>query len=179
MSGYIGGAIISAASAILGYTANMLQQRHNRKTERDIAYQTELQRAMREYLAALDALTLEASDHPVKPRPTRIELWLERVIKGTVFEFVGHILVRLVQRAVYGRRLNDLSDRLVAASAHLRLVAPTIVDDYMREAESIGKEHRPGDEQWNERWTKFRLRMRQVFREVLDSSISTDIDDRR
>ena len=78
------------------------------------------------------------------------------------------IFVRLLQRAIYGRRAGEVTDRLVAASAHLRLIAPPAVEAYMVEAEVVTRSHRPGDKKWQEEWKAFRGRMRQGFREALD-----------
>jgi hypothetical protein len=80
---------------------------------------------------------------------------------------VAHVLGRLIERAVYGRRRHDLLDRLAAASAHLRLVAPPEVDAYMIKVEVLAEEHRPGDRKWIKRWRELRAEMRQGFREAL------------
>jgi hypothetical protein len=46
-------------------------------------------------------------------------------------EFLVTILARLLERAMYGRRRQELNDRLTQASAHLRLVATLEVEAYI------------------------------------------------
>jgi hypothetical protein len=137
--------------------------------EREGAYKAELQRAMREYLAAADAAVLEAEKEMPRPRLTRADRWVEKTLDGTPVEFLALIFVRLLQRAMYGRRPGEVTDRLVAASAHLRLVAPPAVEAYMAEAEAVTRNHKPGDEKWQEEWKAFRQKMREGFREELDA----------
>jgi hypothetical protein len=170
MSGYIVGTLIGAGTTILGFAINAVREGRARKEERATSRQSELQQAMRAYLAAIDDLILEGQNHPVPPRRTRLDRVFEERMRGTTFEFIGHILVRLLERAIYGRRKGELLDRLSAASAHLRLIAPQEVEAYMIEGEAICPRHRPGDEKWQEEWKDFRSRMRQGFREKLDES---------
>lgn len=168
MSSYIAGAVIGAGAVLAGVLITIGRDSRIRKEERNATKRRELQQAMQEYLAALDALMLEADDFPVPIRQTRVDRWVAKEVRGTTLEFLLHLIYRLLKRVVYGHRHDDLSDRLVAASAHLRLVAPPAVEQYMVEGESLGKEHRDGDEQWKERWKEFRSRMRTGFREALD-----------
>jgi hypothetical protein len=172
VSAYVTGAAISATSAALGYGANALRERGARKEAAKAARSAELRQAMREYLAALDASILEAEDFPVPPRVTKIDRWVEKEVRGTVVEFFGHIVVRLLKRVVYGRRHNDLSDRLVAASAHLRLVSTPRIEELLLEVDTLVKEKEQdgGDEQWKQKWREFRSRMRECFREELEKS---------
>ena len=65
MSAYVTGAAISATSAALGYGANALRERGARREAAKAARNADLQQAMREYIAALDASILEAEDFPV------------------------------------------------------------------------------------------------------------------
>jgi len=168
MSAYVAGAAISATSAALGYGANALRERGARKEAAKTARSTELHQAVREYMAALDAVMLEAEDFPVPPRVTKIDRWVEKEVRGTVFELFGHIVVRLLKRLVYGRRHDDLSDRLVAAAARLRLVAPPEVEALMSEVEALAREYRAGDPRLMEQWRPLRDRMRAEFRDALD-----------
>jgi hypothetical protein len=170
MSSYVAGALIAAASAALGYGASVLRDRAVRREAARAANRAELYRAMREYGAALDAAILEAADLPINPRMNALDRWFERQVRATVVEFVGHIVVRLLKRAVYGHRHEDISDRLVAAANRLRLVAPPQVEECMLEADKLVKEHRSGDDEWTERWGEYRSRLRQVCRDALDST---------
>src|ERR1700722_17955106 len=90
----------------------------------DRAREAELQVAMREFLAAIDAVMFEASSETQAPKLT----WLDRkLVEATKFlgiEFVGEIAARILQRLVYGQRPQQLVDRMGAATAHLRLIAP-------------------------------------------------------
>jgi hypothetical protein len=164
------GALIVAATTVLVFVLTGRRERRIRAEERAATDRGELQRAMREYLAATDAVVLEAEREFPRPRLTRADRWLEKSLKGTSLEFLALIVVRLLQRAMYGRRPGEVTDRLAAASAHLRLVAPPEVEAYMVEAEGVTKRHRPGDEEWMEEWRALRERMRHGFREALDGS---------
>jgi hypothetical protein len=123
---------------------------------------------MRSYLSALDDLTLEDEAYPVRPRLTRADRWVQERLAGTSVEFLVTIIARLLERAMYGRRRHELTDRLTQAAAHLRLVAPPGVEAYMIEGEALGRRYAPGDEDWKKEWREFRSRMRQGFREALD-----------
>jgi hypothetical protein len=168
LEGTLIGALIVAVTTVLVFVLTGVRERRIRSDERAAAERGELQRAMREYLAATDAAVLEAEREFPRPNQTRIDRWLDRSLKGTSAEFVALIFVRLLQRAMYGRRTSEVTDRLAAASAHLRLVAPPEVEAYMVEAETVSKKHSPGDEKWMEEWRALRTRMRQGFREALD-----------
>jgi hypothetical protein len=168
MSSYIVGAIIGAGAVLAGVLITIIRDGRIRKEDRLAANRRELQQAMQEYMAALDAAILEADDFPAPLRQTAVDQWFAKEVRGTLIESFLHLIYRLLKRAVYGHRLDDLSDRLVAASAHLRLVAPPAVEEYMREAEALGKEHRASDEDWKEKWKALRAKMRQGFREALD-----------
>lgn len=165
--GYIVSAIIGAGAVLLGVIITGSRERRLRIAERDERRRAELKQAMQEYLAALDAVMLESEDFPVPPRLTRADEWVFRSMRGTVVELVFHIALRLLKRLVYGHRHDDLSDRLVAAAAHLRLVATPTVEEYMREVETLGSGHKPGDEQWTAQWKDFRSGMRQGFKKAL------------
>ncbi len=119
-------------------------------------------------MAALDASILEVEDFPVPPRVSAMDRWFDKQVEGTVFDVVRHIIVRVLKRAVYGRRHDDLSDRLVGAAARLRLVAPPEVEALMREAETLASKHRVGDPHLIKQWKPLRDRMRQEFKDALD-----------
>jgi len=170
MSGYVIGALIATATTVLGFALNARREKGMRRELR----RAELQRAMRAFLSALDDLTLEDESYPVRPRLTRADRWVQKSLEGTSVEFIVTIFARLLERAMYGRRRYELNDRLTQASAHLRLVAPPVVEAYMKEGEALGRRYRAGDEQWREEWREFRSRMRQGFRDALDD-LSDDV----
>ena len=172
MSGYVIGALIATATTVLGFALNGWRERGVRRELRRSERQGELQRAMRAFHSALDDLTLEDETYPVRPRLTRADRWMQERLRGTSVEFLVTIIARLLERAMYGRRRYELTDRLTQASAHLRLVAPPEVEAYMVEGEALGRRYAPGDEAWKAEWREFRSRMRQGFRAALD-----DLDD--
>ncbi len=132
MSSYVEGTLIGAgivaATTVLGFVLHGRREGRALQEARTAAYRTELQAAMRAYLAALDDLFLEGENKPPKPRLTRADRWFERQMRGTTLEFLSFLLVRLIERLLFGQRRHDLLDRLTAASAHLRLVAPLAVE---------------------------------------------------
>ncbi|MGD0455772.1 MAG: hypothetical protein ABSB69_19480 [Solirubrobacteraceae bacterium] len=168
MSSYVTGAAVSATSIALGYGANALRERGSRREAAKAARSTELHQALREYMAALDAVMLEVEDFPAPLRENALDRWVERRLEGTPVDVFGHLFGRWVKRRAYGRRHDDLSDRLVAAAARLRLVAPPQVEALMREVESLAREHRAGGPQLMERWRPLRERLRQEFKGALD-----------
>ena len=147
MSAYVTGAAISASSAAIGYGANALRERGARKETTRAARSTELHQVLREYMAALDASVMEVEDFPMPPKVTALDRWVESRLRGTLLDLARHLIVRLLKRLVYGRRHDDLSDRLVAASARLRLVAPPQVDALMEEVETLARKYPVGDPQ--------------------------------
>jgi hypothetical protein len=168
IEGTLIGALIVAVTTVLVFMLTGRREKRIRAEERALADKGELQQAMREYLAAVDAAVLEAEREFPPPRMSRADRWIERTLDGTSMEFLALIIVRLLQRAMYGRRPGEVTDRLAAASAHLRLIAPPAVEAYMVEAEALTKEHKPSDDKWQEEWKAFRARMRQGFRQALD-----------
>lgn len=73
MSGYVIGSLIGAGAVMLGALLTAQRQKRTREAEREAAQRAELKNALREYLAALDALTNELADHPRQPKPTRLD----------------------------------------------------------------------------------------------------------
>lgn len=138
------GSLIGAGAVLLRSLLEGVRDGRARKAECRAAQTAELKHAMREYLTALDAVERVGLD------PT------------------GHFIARLVRRVVYGQRIEHLSDRLAAASAHMRLVAPAAVDDLMREAEELGDRYSSGDKQWRAEWIALPARLRTSFRQELD-----------
>ncbi len=168
--GYIIGPVIGAGATVLGVTLSSKRDDRIRREESATARRAQLEQAMWRYLAAIDALTAEASDDPPpKPEPMRIDPFLMKVAKKTSLDFVGFILSRLLQRAIYGNRHYQLLDRLADASAHLRLICPPAVEEFMAEGEKLSKRYKPDDAHWLADWMEFRSRMRAGFREILDT----------
>lgn len=168
MSAYVTGAAISATSAALGYGANALRERGARKEAARAARGTELHQALREYTAALDASMMEVEDFPMPPKMTALDRWIERKLQGTLADLARHLIVRLLKRLVYGHRHDDLSDRLVAASARLRLVAPPQVEALMGEVEALARKYPVGDPQLLTSWKPLRERIRLEFKDALE-----------
>jgi hypothetical protein len=170
MSSYVTGAAVSATSIAFGYGANALRERGVRREALKAARSAELHQALREYMAALDAVMLEVEDFPVPLHVTALDRWVERTLEGTPVDVAGHLFGRWVKRHAYGSRHDDLSDRLVAASARRRLVAPPHVEALMREVEDLMREHRAGGPQLMESWRPLRGRLRQQFKDTLGES---------
>lgn len=167
--GYIIGGVIGVGASALGYGLSSRRDDRIRAEERKAARHAELKQAMRGYLAAVDALTAEMpEDVPPKPPPSRFDSWLLKFANASSLDFVAFIIGRLLQRAMYGNRPNQLLDRLADASAHLRLIATPEVDNFMVEGEALSRAYKPRDVEWLNTWKEYRGRMRTGFREILD-----------
>ncbi len=169
--GYIIGPVIGAGATVLGVTLSSRRDDRIRREERESSRRAQLEQAMWRYLAAIDALTVEVTTDEIPPKaePTRLDPWLMKFAKLTSLDFVGFIVSRLLQRAIYGNRHHQLIDRLADASSHLRLIAPPTVEAFMVEGEELSKRHKAHDDEWLEDWLAFRRRMRAGFRDVLDA----------
>jgi hypothetical protein len=166
--GYIIGPVIGAGATVLGVTITSRRDDRIRREERESSRRAQLEQAMWRYLAAIDALTAEASDEaPPKAPPTRLDPWLMKFAKVTSLDFIAFVLSRLLQRAIYGNRHHQLIDRLADAASHLRLIAPPAVEAFMVEGEKLSKRYKAHDEKWLEDWIDFRRRMRAGFRDIL------------
>lgn len=166
--GIIIGAAIGAGTTVLGVWLNSRRDDRIRAEEYKRAQHSELLHAMRAYLAAIDAITGEMPNELVIPPPSKFDRQLVKVGNALGLDFPAAIIGRLLQRAMYGNRHHQLLDRMVDASAHLRLVATPAVEALMIDGTGIGRKYVPGDEQWLETWTDFRQRIRTGFREILD-----------
>ncbi len=168
--GYIIGPLIGAGATVLGVTLSGRRDDRIRREERESSHRARLEQAMWRYLASIDAVTAEATGEiPPKVSASRLDPWLMKFAKVTSLDFLGFIISRLLTRAIYGNRHNQLTDRLADASSHLRLIAPPAVETFMVEGEVLSKRYKAHDEMWLEDWLDFRRRMRQGFREVLDA----------
>lgn len=168
--GYIIGPVIGAGATVLGVTLTSRRDDRIRREERESSRRAQLEQAMWRYLAVIEALTAEAAgERPPQVQPTRIDPWLLKFAKLTGLDFIAFILRGLLQRAIYGNRHNQLTDRLADASAHLRLIAPPAVEAFMVEGEKLSKRFKVHDDEWLEDWLDFRRRMRAGFRDTLDA----------
>ncbi|HXB64106.1 MAG TPA: hypothetical protein VNV42_04425 [Solirubrobacteraceae bacterium] len=166
---YIVGAGIGAGAVLLGVVLTGRRDNRVRTEERRVAERAELRQALRSYLAAIDALTaMMPEDPPPKPPLTPLDQRLLKIARGTGLELLAFIINRILQRAMYGNRPHQLLDRLADASAHLRLIAPPTVAQFMIEGEHLANKYAPHDEQWLADWREFRKHMRSGFREALD-----------
>lgn len=168
MSAYVTGAAISATSAALGYGANALREHRARREAARASRSAELHQALREYMAAIDASMMEVEDFPIPLKMTALDRWVERRLQGTLLDMARHIIGRSLKRLVYGHRHNDLSDRLVAAAARLRLAAPPQIASLMSEVEELARDYPAGDPRLMEHWRPLRKRIHQEFQCVLD-----------
>lgn len=139
-----------------------------RRTDARGAKRAELKTAMREYLAALDALTSELLDQPAPVAPTRVDRAVGRVMTKAGADVPTFLLNRMVHRLAFGQRQAQVIDRIAAASAYLRLVAPPSVVELMQEVDAVGRTYRAGDPRWTSSWLKTRDQIRSAFREHLD-----------
>jgi len=142
MSSYVAGAIIGGVAVLLatGFATGFAEFRaaRIRKADHDVVFRAELKTAMREFLAALDAVILEASGEIKPPKLNRLERRLVAATEHLGLDFIGEVLARILHRVMYGQRHDQVIDRLIAASAHLRLIAPPAIDDLMHEMDGLG-----------------------------------------
>jgi hypothetical protein len=164
MSSYVVGSLVGGGFVLLGVTVTALRDVHVRRSERRAADAARLMAAMREYLAALDALAWEVSDMPNPPKPGRIDRWLDDVAERTGFDVMVHIFVRMLRRTAYGSRPDQLVDRLAIASTELRLIAPESVLAIMRTIDDLTERPGPMAKSWVEGWRSIRDQTRTAFR---------------
>lgn len=167
MSSYVVGYLIGGGFVLAGALLAALRDDHARNAERQARQAERLEAAMREYLAALYAIAAETSDTPEQPKQSSIDRWLDSVARKTSFDIVLHIVIRLLRRAAYGRRHDELGDRMIAAATQLRLVAPGSVLAIMREIEQVTEQVGQSGPGWNREWRAMRDRVRTSFRNEL------------
>jgi hypothetical protein len=175
MSSYIAGSLIGAAAVLAGVLITAVRDGRIRKAERAERRRAELHQAMYEYLAALDGVTYDLTSEPAAPRRTAFDEMMDRAVEKAGFELALHLFIRLLRRAVYGRRQYEVVDRLAVASARLRLIAPPEVEEMMRAADTMARLYKAGDEEWSRCWMELRSEMRQRFRDVL-LSVETSLE---
>jgi len=167
MSSYVVGSLIGGGFVLAGALVTALRDDRARHTERQARQAEKLAAAMREYLAALDAIAAETSDTPEQPKKSRVDRWLDRVARETSFDIVVHILIRVLRRAAYGRRNDELLDRLAVSASEVRLIAPEAVVAIMREIERVSEQAGQSGPGWNREWRAMRERVRTGFRKEL------------
>lgn len=163
----IGAGIGVGSTTLAGWLASRRDDRIRRE-ERTDARHSELGLAMRNYLAAIAAIAAELPNDRPPLQPSAIDPWLDKLAKLTGLDFIAYIVGRLLQRAMFGKRPEQLGDRLADAAAHLRLIAPPEVERYMIEGEQLSRKYEPGNERWLEDWKDYMSRMRVGFRATLD-----------
>jgi hypothetical protein len=163
----IGASIGVGSTTFAGWLASRRDDRIRRE-ERTDARHSEVGLAMRNYLAAIAAIAAELPNDRPPLQPSAIDPWLDKLAKLTGLDFIAYIVGRLLQRAMFGKRPEQLGDRLADAAAHLRLIAPPEVERYMIEGEQLSRKYEPGNERWLEDWKDYTSRMRAGFRAALD-----------
>lgn len=68
---------------------------------------------------------------------------------------------------MYGRREHELTDRMIDAASHLRLIAPVAIEELMRDADELARRYVQQDEPWRLEWLALRSRLRASFRHEL------------
>jgi hypothetical protein len=173
MSSYVVGALIGGGTTVLGFALSAVREGRIRKEASREASRAELKLAMREYLASLDQIVRERVFYPadVDHMPVWVRwterLPLERVLRGSVIEYAAIIILRMIQRAAYGPRLDEVTDRLTAASTHLRLIGTPRVYEGMEEASELLATY-ADDAEWKAKWGALRASLRQRFRIELE-----------
>jgi hypothetical protein len=169
MSPYVIGGLIGAAGTLLVWGLSALRDHFIEKQRRREYDRTVLKGALVEYLAALDALTLELMDQPPPPVPTVIDRSFDRLVDKLGLAWTLTVIVRILRRVAYGNRPYELTDRLAAASAHLRLVAPPAVLDLMQQLDVLFRKFEHRDETWRAEWESTREQLRSGFRDALNA----------
>jgi hypothetical protein len=107
-------------------------------------------------------------DQPPPPVMNVVDRAFDRIIEKLGLGWVVTVFVRVLRRIAYGNRLGHLTDRMTAASAHLRLVAPPEVLSLMQEVDDLfgGPESRGNA--WKAEWPSLRKRLQEGFRHTLD-----------
>jgi hypothetical protein len=169
MSPYVIGGLIAALTGLLVWCLTTVRDHWAEKRRQREHNRTVLRAALANYLAALDSLTLEYMDEPIRPTPDRLDRALDALATRLGFSLLGELLARIIHRMAYGRRPAELMDRMAQASAELRLVATPEVLDLMQRLDDLFRDARPKDDAWREEWRAMRENLRTGFRAALDS----------
>jgi hypothetical protein len=176
VSPYIAGGLIGALSALLVWSLTTVRDHQTEKKRQHEFNRTALRAALANYLAALDSLMSEELARPPEPPLTAVErtvfsflnrMGLDAVLiwlgLGTFFNWID----RVFRWIGYGRRPEELHDRMAQASAELRLIAPSEVLDLMQCVDDF-RSKPPPHRVRNEQWTALREVLRSGFRGALD-----------
>lgn len=174
MSSYVVGALIGVFGLLAGVLITTTRDARTRNAERIETRRRELQQSIAEYLTVMDVLAHEITEEPAA-RPTAIDGLLDRIAERTGLEPVVNMAVKILRRLIHGRRPDEQIDRLAAASARLRLVAPPAIEEAMRAMETMARLYKPDDEEWRKHWLVLRQVTRQRCREVLDGVPEGDL----
>lgn len=168
MSPYIVGVVIGVGGTLLIWLLTTWREHLAERQRRRDYDRLVLKGALADYLAALDAAALEMMDQPVPPVLNVVDRAIDLLIKKLGLEWVVMVVVRVLRRIAYGRRLGELTDRMTAASAHLRLVAPPEVLVLMQEVDELFSGSASRSDTWKSQWPSVRERLRDGFRQALD-----------
>jgi hypothetical protein len=171
MSPYIVGVLIGVLSTVVIWGLTTWRE-HSAEAKRQREYsRLVLKGAMVDYLAALDSLVIDVYDQqPKRPASTAVDRTLDRVIERLGLMWVITVVVGVSRRLAYGQRLGQLMDRMTAATAHLRLVAPPEVLALMREVDDLFSDYETLERRvWRANWLSVRAKVREGFRSVLDT----------
>jgi hypothetical protein len=166
MSAYVVGSLIGGGFVLAGAAITAAREAAVRRSVRRDAQAVQLAAAMRELLAALDAFAIELEDEPTPPKRRRTNRALDWIAQRSSLDILVHILVRASRRLAYGRRREELVDRLTLASAELRLIAPPGVLDVIQRIPSADTGDLSGA-RWRANWFEIRGEIRDAFREHL------------
>jgi hypothetical protein len=119
-------------------------------------------------LAALDVLALEIDQQPAPPIPNRFDKLLLRLGAAMGLDLMADVVAKLLHRASYGRRVDELTDRLSLASTQLRLIAPEPVLSIMAEVEAATRRSGPDGRDFKREWDAVRDDVRLRMRQELD-----------
>lgn len=168
------------ASAVTGATAiaaawvtarAVYRSSQAERRERD---RSELVAALAEYIATVDALTMQLGRVPaVKPSSSRAGRALDRAAEG-LERLVGEAQTQMLREMLQPRlmrRLEELTDRFWMANARLQLVASRDVRDVMNEvADVIGPWSEAPGAAYFDTWTPVRMRLGRVARAAVGNA---------
>jgi hypothetical protein len=148
----LGGVLVGALATISASGLQMFGASRIRKADDRATHRSELAGAMREYLTVLDLVVEELRGVPNHPKSR-----------------IGSRLDRQLYAIARGTRQQELADRLAAAAAHLRLVAPDDVDELMQKVQAHTRGYEAGDDKWFADWVTLRAEVRDGFKAALAS----------
>jgi hypothetical protein len=159
---------ITGATAIVAAAVGARAVYHSSRAERRERERSELVAALAEYIATVDALTMQLGRVPVvKPSSSKAGRVLDRAAEG-LERLVGEAQTQMLREMLQPRlmrRLEELTDRFWMANARLQLVASREVRDVMNEVtDVIGPWSETPGAAYFGTWTPVRLRLGRVAR---------------